>query len=68
MVASRPEGGEYLLRPPTACAPLCVYVLLCCCVVPAGSLGPNTWIPWCYAMVAALVLFALNGVYQHRTW
>ena len=34
----------------------------------AGSLGPNTWIPWCYAMLAAIVLFALNGAYQHRSW
>jgi hypothetical protein len=34
----------------------------------AGSLGPNTWVPWCYAMLAAIVIFAANGFYQHRSW
>jgi hypothetical protein len=40
---------------------------LCCCLL-AGSLGPNTWVPWCYAMLAAIVIFAANGFYQHRSW
>jgi len=35
---------------------------------PPGSLGPSTWIPWCYAMCGAIVLFALNGIYQHKSW
>lgn len=31
----------------------------------AGSLGPNTWIPWAYAMAGAVVLFVINGWWQH---
>lgn len=43
-------------------------VCVCLCIVCTGSLGPGTWIPWAYAMAAAIVLFALNGVYQHNSW
>lgn len=32
----------------------------------AGSLGPSTWLPWLYAMVACIVVFAANGLYQVR--
>jgi hypothetical protein len=34
----------------------------------SASLGPNTWIPWCYAMLGAMVLFILNGLYQRSSW
>jgi hypothetical protein len=27
-----------------------------------------TWLPWLGAMVLALLVFAANGWYQHRTW
>jgi hypothetical protein len=45
-------------------------MLVCVAVLSlfSGSLGPQTWLPWCYSMLAAIVLFALNGLYQHRSW
>jgi hypothetical protein len=27
-----------------------------------------TWLPWLGAMVLALLVFAANGWYQHRSW
>lgn len=27
-----------------------------------------TWLPWLGAMVLALLVYAANGWYQHRTW
>lgn len=32
--------------------------------VTAGSLGPSTWLPWLGAMVASLLIYAANGLYQ----
>jgi hypothetical protein len=61
-VVYRPEGFTVPLNPILPCLGTLANIFL------IGSLGPHTWIPWCYAMAAAVLLFALNGAFQYRTW
>eukprot|EP00775_Hariotina_reticulata_P009041 gene9041-9212_t len=57
-----PEGFAVPLNPILPCLGTLANIFL------IGSLGPQTWTPWCYSMIAAMVMFALNGLYQHRSW
>lgn len=61
-VVYRPEGFAVPLNPLLPCLGTLANIFL------IGSLGPNTWVPWCYAMCACVVLFLLNGFYQQRAW
>lgn len=33
-----------------------------------ATLGPPTWKAWAYAMIAALVIYVVNGVYVYMSW
>ncbi|KAF6257134.1 amino acid permease-domain-containing protein [Scenedesmus sp. NREL 46B-D3] len=57
-----PEGFKVPLNPFLPCLGTLANIFL------IGSLGPMTWLPWLGAMVLALLVFAANGWYQHRTW
>lgn len=61
-VVYRPEGFAVPLNPILPCLGACASIFL------IGSLGPKTWLPWLGAMAAAMVLFALNGLYQWKSW
>ncbi|WIA40660.1 hypothetical protein OEZ86_004366 [Tetradesmus obliquus] len=58
----RPEGFAVPLNPFLPCLGTLANIFL------IGSLGPMTWLPWLGAMVLALLVYAANGWYQHRTW
>jgi len=58
----QPEGFAVPLNPILPCLGTLANIFL------MGSLGPKTWVPWCYAMLGALVVFALNGLYQRSSW
>ncbi|WIA30684.1 hypothetical protein OEZ86_000756 [Tetradesmus obliquus] len=61
-VVYRPEGFAVPLNPFLPCLGTLANIFL------IGSLGPSTWLPWLGAMAFAVLVFALNGLYQHRTW